>query len=188
LFPIKRKSLAVPATLVVCGLLAGGAHAAHIYATNNFATVVAGEVYRSAQPNPELLAEYRRRYHIRTVINLRGSNGEAWYKAERRASEALGIKHIDFRMASNSVLSLDQANQLIEILKAAPKPILIHCKAGADRTGLASALYLAAVAGVGEDQAEAQLSIRYGHFSVPYLSAAYPMDDSFERMESTLGF
>ncbi|MFD2031462.1 tyrosine-protein phosphatase [Ancylobacter dichloromethanicus] len=50
-------------------------------------------------------------------------------------------------------------------MKDAKKPILIHCQAGADRSGLASALYLAAIKkNSAEAEAEAQLSIRYGHF------------------------
>ncbi|OJF96701.1 hypothetical protein AX760_00060 [Pararhizobium antarcticum] len=168
--------------------LAGAAHAALIYASNNFAVVIPGELYRSAQPDATLLAEYRSRYHIQTVINLRGRQDEGWYREERRASVALGLDQIDFRMASSRELSRADADRLIAVMRHAHKPLLIHCKAGADRTGLASALYLAALAGAGEAQAEAQLSIRYGHFSVPYLSSAYPMDDSFEQMEPALGF
>ena len=66
----------------------------------------------------------------------------------------------------------------------APRPILIHCRSGADRTGLASVVYLARVAHADEETAERQLSIRYGHFAVPFFSSAYAMDESWEDMEA----
>jgi hypothetical protein len=34
-----------------------------------------------------------------------------------------------------------------------------------------------------EDTAEHQLSIRFGHLGIPYLSAAYAMDKSWEKIE-----
>lgn len=179
-----RRILAVTA---LCLGLAGAGYAANIWRTNNFATVVAGEVYRSAQPDEAQLATYQKDYGVRTVINLRGENETAsWYRTEKDASQKLGLTHIDFGMRSSKTLSPDEAKRLIVLMASAEKPILIHCKAGADRTGLASALYLAAITKVGDDTAERQLSIRYGHFSLPYVSSAYPMDESFEHLESAL--
>jgi len=71
-------------------------------------------------------------------------------------------------------------------MKGAQKPILIHCREGADRTGLASALYLAAIKKAGEAVAEGQLSIRYGHISLPFIPE-YAMDRAFETLEPSLG-
>ncbi len=73
-------------------------------------------------------------------------------------------------------------------MRDAPKPLLIHCLAGADRTGLASALYVAGVEGRGELAAEWQLSIAYGHVGVPVLSRAWAMNQTWEKMEAWLGF
>ena len=38
--------------------------------------------------------------------------------------------------------------------------------------------------GMDEDRAESQLSLRFGHFSVPVLSQAWPMDQTWERIEA----
>ena len=81
----------------------------------------------------------------------------------------------------------ERAAQLAALLRDAPKPVLIHCRSGADRTGLEPALYLAAVAGSSEDAAEGQISLYYGHVSLP-VSAAWPMDRSWEVLEPWLGF
>jgi protein tyrosine/serine phosphatase len=57
--------------------------------------------------------------------------------------------------------------------------VLIHCQSGADRTGLVAAIYEYAVAARPAEEAEEQLSLRYGH--VPYLwSRTGAMDRSFE--------
>lgn len=176
-------------TLAAVVLFGGALHAGNILASNNFAAVVPGAVYRSAQPDPAELRRYQDLYGIKTVINLRGAEaGQDWYGAETAAAAHLGLTHVDFRMSASTQLSSAEAADLITLLKTAEKPVLIHCKAGSDRTGLAAALYLAAIAGTGEEEAERQLSIRYGHFSVPFLSAAYPMDETFEALEPMLGY
>ncbi|WP_219928901.1 tyrosine-protein phosphatase [Palleronia abyssalis] len=60
----------------------------------------------------------------------------------------------------------------MQVIRDAPKPLLIHCRGGADRTGLTCALYVAGIDGRGEDAAEAQLSISYGHIGIPWVSKA----------------
>jgi protein tyrosine/serine phosphatase len=154
----------------------------------NFHAVIAGEVYRSAQPTPERIDAYRRHYGIRTIINLRGDNtGSPWYDGEVAESARLGIAHVDFRMSAKRQMTDTQFGDLMEILRTAEKPILIHCTSGADRTGLVSALYLAGVAKEGEERSEDQISFRYGH--VPFwFMAAHAMDSSFEARELALGF
>ncbi|MNL27860.1 hypothetical protein D3C87_1494800 [compost metagenome] len=86
-------------------------------------------------------------------------------------------------MSARHELDMTKVNQLVAIMRDAPKPILIHCKSGADRTGLATALYLGRVAYLGEKAAESQLSVRYGHIGIPYLSETYAMDQTWENVE-----
>nr|WP_200991905.1 dual specificity protein phosphatase family protein [Rhizobium rhizogenes]QCL10596.1 tyrosine phosphatase family protein [Rhizobium rhizogenes] len=174
---------------MLVGLLLGGGYAGLLVATNNFHVVIPGQVYRSAQPSAAEISEYRNRYGVMTLINLRGAiRQEPWYRDELAASKREGLTHIDFGMSVGQIQPPEKIKRLIAILASAPKPILIHSKGGADRTGLASALYLAAIAKQGESSAEAQLSIRYGHFSIPFVSQGYPMDESFENVEAMLGY
>ncbi len=154
----------------------------------NFHTTIPGELYRSAQLSPTQLASYHSAYGIKTIVNLRGEHvGQAWYDKEVAASSRLGINHFDFPMSSRKQLSRDEAMALISILEKAEKPILIHCEGGADRSGLAAALYVAALAHGSEKQAEAQMSIQYGHISLSP-NPAFAMDRTFEALEPWLGF
>ncbi len=173
----------------LAGILAlGGAYVGALQLTGNFNTVVAGEFYRSGQLAPPQIADYTRRYGIKTIINLRGnSTGSAWYDAEVTEARRLNLAYVNFGMSARRELTGAQAVALIDLMKTAQRPILVHCREGADRSGLASALYLAAVKKVDESTAEGQLSIRFGHFSLPFIPE-YAMDRSFEALEPMLGF
>ncbi|MGY5805935.1 dual specificity protein phosphatase family protein [Rhizobium sp. LEGMi12c] len=176
--------------LVTAGafLVVAGGFYAHMLWTTNFHPVIAGELYRSSQPSATNIAEFQKQYGIKTIINLRGDNsGHHWYDKEVAEAKELNINHIDFHMSSGRELTQAQAAQLVEIMRDAPKPILIHCQAGADRTGLASALYLAAIAKTNEATAEGQMSIIYGHLPFSF-TRAYAMNRTFEKLEPWLGF
>lgn len=167
-------------------LALAGSYLIALEVTGNFHTVFPGELYRSAQPMPEQIDEYAKRYGIKTIINLRGEDdGSDWYQGEVAESKALGITHIDFRMSAGTELTQAQAEQLIDIMRTAEKPLLIHCRRGADRTGLASALYVAAIKKSGESQAEAQLLPIYGHLSIPF-TPPYAMDRTWQMVESSI--
>jgi protein tyrosine/serine phosphatase len=161
-------------------------HLAVLQVDGNFHEILPGELYRSAQPTPSELARYIHHYGIKTVINLRGPSDRQWYRDEVATTSELAVQHVDFRMSATRQLSLDESEKLIAILKDAAKPVLIHCRAGADRTGLASVIYLQQVAGVNEETAEWQLSPLYGHVNLPFLRA-YAMDRTWFGLERTLG-
>lgn len=156
--------------------------------TGNFHETIPGELYRSAQLRPGELAHYTQEYHIRSVLNLRGDNTNApWYDTEVAEAKALGVKHLDFRMSAGRELTKDQAIELMAMMRDAPKPLLIHCRSGADRTGLAAALYMAGVAKRSEWASELQLWPIYGHLPLSFISA-FAMNRTFESLEPYLGF
>lgn len=168
--------------------VAGGAWAGWLSLAGNTHTVVDGELYRSGQMSAAVLSDFIEGHDIRTVVNLEGAHpGRAWYDAERRAVEAGGARLLDFAWSAGREVSPAEVRDFLAAMQDAPKPLLIHCRAGADRTGLAVALYLAGLKGANEETAEAQLSFRYGHVGLPF-TAAWPMDRTFEREEAGLGF
>ena len=173
---------------VVLALTLTAFYAGYLFATGNFHVVLPGQLYRSAQLRAGDTAFYARRYGIRTIINLRGQNADAgWYDMEIKEAKAAEILHIDFPMSAKKIMSYERAAELIKLMKAAPKPILLHCEGGANRTGLATALYLAAVNGDTEDAAEFQLSIFFGNLP-RWLDKRNRASDNFELLEPMLGF
>ena len=175
--------------LAAAALASVGAYAGALGATGNVHEVVPGALWRAAQPDAATLARLRDEAGIRTVINLRGAHpGSDWYDAEIAASRDLGLAHLDFAMSATKPLPPERVAELVALMQSAERPLLIHCRGGADRSGLASALFVAAVAEGGHDAAERQLSILYGHIGLEALSRAAAMDATWEAMEPALGF
>lgn len=147
----------------------------------NIHTLVEGKAFRSAQLNEDELKHLVAQHGIRSILNLRGTSlGQPWYEKEVATADELGLVHIDYGISANLPVSLEKMHRILELLDKAPKPVLIHCKSGADRTGLVSALYLAAN-GQSESRARSELSVRYGH--LPFFGVAgntQAMDDSLD--------
>lgn len=181
-----RWSLAALKTAAVL-LLVGGLFLGVQQLVGNFHTVVPGQLYRSAQLDAGQIAEMQKTYGIKTIINLRGPSSARWYTQEVAEAERLGVNHIDFTLSAQRELTQQQVEELVALMRDAPKPILVHCKGGSDRSGIASALYIAAIAKGTEEAAERQLSLFYGHFPFPFFPA-WAMDETFERVEPWLGF
>lgn len=171
------------------GLLAlVGAYAGWAYVTGNVHTVVAGELYRSATLSSGRLRDVIESRGIRTIINLRGrAENSAWYRDEARVAGEADVRLIDLRWSARRGLTDEEVATYFQVLADAPRPILIHCFSGADRSGLAAALYLAQIKKAGELTAEFQLSLLFGHISLPF-APFYAMDETFERLEPWLGY
>jgi protein tyrosine phosphatase (PTP) superfamily phosphohydrolase (DUF442 family) len=131
---------------------------------HNLAAVSPGELYRTNHPNPLFLASVRRRFGIRTVINLRGHRKCGSDALSREAAARLGLHHIDAPLESRGAPHRDRILRLAGIFETMQCPALMHCKSGADRAGLAAGLYLLLRGGTSA-QALAQLSWRFGHFN-----------------------
>ncbi len=152
--------------------------------SGNFHTVETGKLYRSAQPSGSGIRAYAQSLGIKSVLNLRGRHpGEAWYDDEIGVSNELGLFHADLALSATRELTDAQLKELEIVLRDAPAPILVHCKGGADRTGLAAALFELNIQKRPVDKAAAQLSWVYGHW--PYFwSRSAAMDRSFEHAAS----
>jgi undecaprenyl-diphosphatase len=173
-------ALGILASLAV--VLAG--YISSILKHDNLRVVVAGNAYRSGQMNAPQLARTIEHYGIKSILNLRGEDLEAdWHHAEIQAAANLNVVHFDRSLSSGEELTLDQMDDLVARLRQTPKPVLIHCVGGADRSGLVSALYLLAVEGRSPREAEAELSLWNGH--VPLVRPkVIAMDRSFRRYVS----
>ena len=134
---------------------------------DNFRVIEPGRAYRSAQLDGETLALLIGVFDIRTVINLRGENAsDPWYQSEKAALDAAGVELVDVRMSAHSLPACEELLRLYDTFLAAEEPILIHCQAGADRTGAAAAIWRMVMLGDDRDHAARELSICFGHLEV----------------------
>ncbi len=120
-------------------VVAGFVYVVWDQATHNFGEVQPDRIYRSGQMPASSLARTIRDHRIKTVLNLRGVNKDAWYVAERATTLEAGATQVDIPMSSCIWMSRAQLRTLIATFDTAEYPILIHCQWGAERTGLASA-------------------------------------------------
>lgn len=151
-----------------------------VHGGGNFHEVEKGAVYRSSLLSAEKLEQAVDRLGVKTVLNLCGEQpGVEWYEGEVEVSRRRGVKLVSMALSANTALDAAQLAKLTDVLRESPKPLLIHCRAGSDRTGLASAIYVATHGGSHHD-AQKQLSLYYGHF--PYFgSKSAVMGISLER-------
>lgn len=122
---------------------------------------VTPRLWRSAQPSPGDLA-WAARQGIRTVVSLRGDGfGGDLLEQEACAREGLAFHRLvlQSRMAPPTAT----LREAIDLLPRLETPVLLHCKSGADRAGLGTALFLILVEGRSAREAREALSLRYGH-------------------------
>jgi len=174
--------------LLLLMLLSFGAVTAYVLylvVVDNFHVVSPGRVYRSRQMSSRALARVIPECGIKTILNLRGENGSSsWYRAETNTAGQLIVKHFDFALSAGREVTDPEIENILTIIRTSPKPVLIHCQAGADRTGLISALYLYGIEGKAADEAGRELSIRYGHFPYLFWGNTGAMHYSFRRYVS----
>ncbi|MEM7204720.1 MAG: tyrosine-protein phosphatase [Planctomycetota bacterium] len=132
----------------------------------NFHAVEPDRVYRVSQPKPEQLDHWIWRHGIKTVLRLRGGEpGLPEFDASYIPTVKAGIDFVQIPMSVQRFPPRETLMQLCEVFRTAEYPILMHCKAGADRTGLASAIYVLHTQG-DLTRAREQLSLRYLHTGI----------------------
>lgn len=131
----------------------------------NWGVVEAGRLYRSNHPGPWQLRRIIQAHGITTIINLRGNRRNCGSDVlGRRTARQLGVETIDLPLESRGAPHVDRIFRLATIYGDLTGPALIHCKSGADRTGLAAGIWLM-LQDRPVEEALAHLSWRYGHVS-----------------------
>jgi tyrosine-protein phosphatase SIW14 len=129
--------------MAVALVTAGGGIAwwrsAHI--PKRFAAVVPGRLYRAGELTPTQLEYLHRTYGVERVLSLLDPEAPE-SQAERAAAQRLGVTWENVPLRGNGESTAAQRARVLELLCTpdAP-PTLVHCAAGANRTGLAIGLY-----------------------------------------------
>ena len=128
---------------------------------NNFHQV-SDEVYRANQPSPSHLRFYKDK-GIKAVLNLRGFTQQSYALFEEDSCKNLGLDLISVPLSGSSAPQPEKLLEIIDLMDKIPKPFVLHCKSGADRAGLVSAMYLIVQKKLSVTEAKKQLSFKYLH-------------------------
>jgi protein tyrosine phosphatase (PTP) superfamily phosphohydrolase (DUF442 family) len=143
-----RNKLLITVGIII--LVAVGKYVYDMNINHNFETITEGKVYKSGVIPPEQLADYIKKYHIKSVVDLRmpGTNdlvlnpekpGEL--QAERDAIAKInGVNY--FNNPSEQVPNEKNIDVFTKIMdNKANYPVLIHCYHGTGRAEMYSAIY-----------------------------------------------
>lgn len=135
---------------------------------------IAPGVWRSNQPTLRRLRRLRDRHGVRMVLNLRGPDRFAHYLFLKENCDILGLTLVDVKLTATKAPGRSRLEELLDAFDRMERPFLMHCKSGADRTGLAAVLWMMIKEGRPLDEARRHLSRRYLHYDT---SAAGVMDE-----------
>ncbi len=119
-------------------------------------------VFRSSQPAPHQIRSLAKQ-GIRTIVNLRGPRECGSYRLEEKYCKKYGINLINFKMHSRAAPALQVIKEAENLFATIEYPMLMHCKSGADRAGIASVLHMLLHQKKPIEVAKKQLSLKYGH-------------------------
>lgn len=122
---------------------------------------ICDDLYRSGQPDEDGFSALEK-LGIRSVLNLRE------YHKDTRKARHTGLHLMAYPVAAGEVTAADIENCL-RLIKDAPKPVLVHCWHGSDRTGIVVAAYRIVFQGWSVEAAENEFcDDAYGHHEFWY--------------------
>ncbi|GBD57938.1 protein-tyrosine phosphatase family protein [Gluconobacter wancherniae] len=139
-------------------------HAIFRLVWTNVTPVIPSKVWRCNHPTPARLKRLKSSLGLKTLVNLRGHRQCGSDALSRSASETLGLDHLDMAFESRGAPHRDRILRFYGMYQTLQFPMLMHCKSGADRAGLASGLVVMFEGGTAT-QALRQLHWKFGHFN-----------------------
>ncbi|WP_159566996.1 dual specificity protein phosphatase family protein [Budvicia diplopodorum] len=110
---------------------------------------VSDELYRSGQPGAPQMKELEQR-GVKSILNLRN------FHTDNNEAKGTQLKLYHVPMEAGR-LTEPQLISALRVMKYAPKPMVVHCWHGSDRTGLMVAMYRMVYQGWPKDAALAEL-------------------------------
>lgn len=167
------------AVLLLSFVLLVSGYAGYQLATGNVHRLPDGRVYRSGRLNGRQIQHLARAHGVKSILNLCGPGRGSDYRAETNECRLLGLEHVSVKLSARREWSEEQMDKVVQTLRDLPKPVLVHCTGGADRTGLACALYRMDIVGEPPVVALHELNLFYGHVPLFRWRYSIAMDRSF---------
>jgi protein tyrosine/serine phosphatase len=131
------------------------------FVAKRFGVVVPGRIFRSGQISKWMIDETLTEHKIKAIVNLAGFNPDDPNQvAEREAARTHGIEVLSYGLkgdGTGDIRSYAQALQAVVRCEQEGKPVLVHCSAGAQRTGGVVSLYRVLIQGQSMDETLAQM-------------------------------
>ena len=125
-------------------------------------------LYRSGQPDEDEFESLYTFNNIRSVLNLRESSRSKRHISAINKKWKNAITLYEIPVDTDEISEKDLYKILL-ILRDAPKPVLIHCLHGSNRTGCAVAAYRIVFENWSVEDAVSELTKpEYGHFKIFY--------------------
>jgi Tyrosine phosphatase family len=152
----------------------------------NYGVVDPGRVYRCARQGSNIKAVLSS-CHPATILNLRSSNDHHFWRIEEMIeARRRGIDLHEVSIRYDRRPTREELLDILDVFDICRYPLLIHCTHGADRTGLASALYLAAVKNVEPKRAlRIAFSLKYGHMPICGIKHLHDPIEEYQRWLET---
>lgn len=117
--------------------------------------VVSDRLYRGAQPDENGFAELAR-LGIAIVVDLRRGQGKI--ARERALVQSLGMHHVSIPWSGHDEPDPEQVAQFLRLLRDNPqRKVFVHCRRGAERTGVMVACYRISREGWPPERAQAEM-------------------------------
>jgi protein tyrosine phosphatase (PTP) superfamily phosphohydrolase (DUF442 family) len=125
-------------------------------------------LYRGGQPSTVGFKALQQ-MGVAIIVNFRDEPEETF--SERREVESMGIKYVNIPWSGSDQPSSWQVVQFLDLVRANPQAkIFVHCKRGADRTGVMIAAYRIAVERKTVTDADSEMNrFHYDRFWLPHL-------------------
>lgn len=144
---LKKKIISV---VVIIAVFFAGKHIYDRHINHNFMTISEGKVYKSGVIPPDEIADYVKKYNIKSIVDLRfpGTGDDinnpetpAELISEKKAVEKIpGVKY--FNNGSDQVPKQENLDSFFKIMDNQDNyPVLIHCYHGIGRAQIYSAIY-----------------------------------------------
>ncbi len=150
--------------VIVVGVIYGIKKTRYQFIARNFGVVEAGEIYRSGRLTPRMFRKVVGENNIKTVLDLGAYvPGSPEDLREQQLAEELGAERYRFYLDGDGTGNPNYYVQALRLMSDPDaQPILIHCAAGAQRTGVLVLLYRHVIQG--QDLARAYPeSFQYKH-------------------------
>jgi len=155
--------------LLIVGVIALGSVAwvntiAPNLSPKNFGVVSEGQLLRSGELSPRAFERVVTDHDVRTVIDLGAHHpGSPGDQREQRTLDALGVERVSLRLFGDAQGDPNEYVRALRVMTDPERaPVLVHCAAGAQRTGAAVAFYRMLIEGTSLDQAMREAE-RFGH-------------------------